>query len=92
MPNTQPPEERFNEWLRHNPGVINDFIGFSLEILNQNPNTTRIGSAQVWERCRWESTVVHRATYKLDNNFRSRVVRLAMATDSRLAGVFEIRR
>lgn len=79
----------FHRFNLENPHVRILFCGFAFELLLRG----RSGSAKlIFERMRWEYLVsTTDVDFKLNNNYTSRMARLAMDTYPSLRGFFELR-
>lgn len=94
------PEADAAFWKFHarNPGVLELFLRFAREAKAariRRPGAPRIGAKAIWERIRWEYSVVEEidsSAFVLNNNYVSRYARLAMMKEPSLAGMFETRK
>lgn len=94
------PEADAAFWKFHerNPRVLVLFVQFAKEAKAaavRRPGAPRIGAKAIWERIRWEYSVVENvegAAFVLNNNMTSRYARLAMMKEPSLAGMFETRK
>lgn len=79
----------FHRFNIENPHVRLWFCGFAFQLLLRG----RSGSAKlIFERMRWEwLTTTTDVDFKLNNNYSSRMARLAMDTYPSLRGFFELR-
>lgn len=79
----------FHRFNIENPHVRILFCGFAFELLLRG----RSGSAKlIFERMRWEYLIsTTDVEFKLNNNYTSRMARLAMDTYPSLRGFFELR-
>lgn len=85
-------EEKFLEFHRKNPHVLDEVIRIARELKESGVTQGAIGL--IWERLRRVDVVdVDRGTeeYELNNNFRSYYARLAEFRDPELEGYFELR-
>lgn len=82
-------EAAFHRFNLENPHVRILFCGFAFELLLRG----RSGSAKlIFERMRWEYLInTTDVEFKLNNNYTSRMARLAMETYPSLQGFFELR-
>lgn len=88
----QPPslDERFAKFHADNPAVYAELHRLCVELLRQGH--TRLSIAMLWEHLRLRTLLGEfGAPYRLNNSYRSRMARLLMESDPRLAGVFETR-
>lgn len=83
-------DERFEKWIAANPGVLRMFIALAEEA--QRRGRRKIGGKAIIERLRWEIALhVTDDSFKLNNNYTSRLVRRAIQIRPELAGLFEVR-
>lgn len=86
--NTQ--AERFAAWIGANPKVLEVFIEYSLR--EKAKGRTKIGGKRIVEVMRWDTRLPTTGDgFKINNNWVSRLVRLAIATCPELDGLFELR-
>lgn len=72
-------QERFEEFHRLHPEVMDKLVDLAREV--KRGGLKRCGISLLWERARWYWTFERpEVGFKLDNFFRSRYVRLIMAT------------
>lgn len=83
------PDARFFRFVENNPHVLRRFVQLALEL--QATGVERYGAKAIWETLRYEALRTRGETIKLNNNYVSRLARLAMATEPRLKGFFETR-
>jgi hypothetical protein len=73
-----------------NPQVMELFLRFARQALNVG---AKVGPQAVWERIRWETSVVTTGNaYKVNDAFKSWYSRYAMETTPELAGYFDTRK
>lgn len=84
-------QARFEAFHAANPDVYTALVRLSRTLVARG--RTRIGIAMLFEVLRWNHAVqtVGDADFKLNNNFRSRYVRLIQRNEPDLARVFETR-
>ena len=82
-------DARFFRFVENNPHVLRRFVQLALEL--QATGVERYGAKAIWETLRYEALRTRGETIKLNNNYVSRLARLAMATEPRLKGFFETR-
>jgi hypothetical protein len=83
-------DDRFAEFHAEFPAVYLNLVRLAREAVVRGHK--RIGIGMLWEVLRWETQIGdHRATYKLNDHYRSRYARLIIAQEPDLAEVFEIR-
>jgi hypothetical protein len=84
-------DTRFRRFIAANPHVVEAFIGFALEL--RAAGVRRYSAKAVVERLRWESAVRgHGEDFAWNNNYTSRLARLATDRCPALKGMFEFRR
>lgn len=82
-------DQQFEDFVERNPHVVEIFVRLSLRAARSGH---RVGAKAVWERMRWELVVeTDEASPRLNNNYTSRMARLAMARHPELDGFFDIR-
>lgn len=86
------PAQRFELFHEKNPQVYEELKSLALDLVDLGH--VKIGIAMLWEVLRWQHAMRTRDDqgYKLNNDYRAPYARLLMKNDSRLAGVFEIRK
>ena len=83
-------QERFEAFHAENPRVYERLHFRALALVESGH--ARIGIKMLWEVLRYDLLLDHGDNgFKLNNDFTSRYARLLMATDQRLAGVFQTR-
>ncbi len=85
-------DERFKRFISANPQVYSAFVFFAREYLARGHG--RVGAKAVWERLRWEYGVrtAHDAgDALLNNDYVSRIARLAAAREPDLRCAFAFR-
>ncbi len=86
-------ERRFKEFHAANPNVYKELL--RLTRLARDRGATRIGIRMLWEVTRWNLTVdTHdpNSSFKLNDHYHSRYVRLIIEKHPNLAKLFELRR
>lgn len=82
-------DREFNRFVERNPHVVTLFISFALRAQQRGQ---KIGAKAVWERLRWDLVVeTDEVAPRLNNNYTSRMARLAMEREPRLDEFFETR-
>jgi hypothetical protein len=85
-------QERFEQFHRDNPHVYLELERLTYRWVRRNPGS-RLGIGMLFEVMRWRAGM--RGTvgddYKLNNNFRSRYVRMLLDDHPDLEGLFELR-
>lgn len=91
IPSTKSIQERFEEFHAANPGVYYDLVRMARQA--RASGASRIGMGQLFEVLRWQTALTTKSwdTFKLNNSFRSRYVRLIESREPDLAGLFETR-
>jgi hypothetical protein len=83
-------QERYNEWLRENPRIIDLFLKYARDVKASGLNHYGIGA--ITERVRWHLRVETKGDdFKINNNWRSRLARELVRRDPSLSGMFEFR-
>lgn len=84
-------QERFEQFHAQNPAVYHDLVLLARRA--QRRGATRIGMGMLFELVRWRRGFVTTSDdgFKLNNNFRSRYVRMVTEQEPDLAGMFETR-
>lgn len=83
-------DSRFRAWITANPQVLDAFIALALQL--HRAGRQHYGAKAIIERLRWEYAV--RTTgddFRWNNNYTSRLARLAVAQRPELAPLFEFR-
>lgn len=84
-------QERFEAFHEANPHVYRNLVRLARAFREKNPKR-RIGIGALFEILRWQYAIqTDGDDYKLNNNFRSRYVRLIEAQEPDLRGAFEKR-
>lgn len=84
-------DTRFRHFITANPHVVDAFIAFALQL--RAAGIRRYSAKAVVERLRWESAVRgHGDDFAWNNNWTSRLARLAADRCPALKGMFEFRR
>jgi hypothetical protein len=84
-------QQAFEEWLINNPKVFGIFLGFAREV--QATGKTHYGIAAITERVRWFVNIESVGeSFKINNNFRSRMVRRLVEEDPSLSNLFQTRK
>jgi hypothetical protein len=78
----------FQKWIEAHPWILQMFMAIAHEQLE---DSSHIVARFAWELLRRRMRRVDGGPYLLNNNYQSRLVRLAMSVDPDLAGKFEIR-
>jgi hypothetical protein len=87
-----PIDERFVAFHRANPQVYRRLRDLAMQAVTRRPGV-RLSIAMLFEVLRYETLVVLRTDhFKLNNDFRSRYVRMLEEREPELAGRFETRR
>ena len=82
-------------WAYHlaHPTVYRLLVRFAREWRSRRGPTATIGIKALWERVRWEVTVVrHDDDFKCNNNFHAFYARLIMDREPDLSDAFRLRR
>ncbi len=83
-------DARFAEWIAANPQVLDAFCQRALDA--KHAGRTKIGAKRLVEVMRWDTNLTTNGdSFRLNNSFTSRLVRVAVARHSELAGFFEQR-
>jgi hypothetical protein len=83
-------EERFTEWARENPEVVEIYLKYAREA--RNSGRRRYGIAAITERVRWHMNIQTVGDdFKINNNHRAPMARLLAKLDPSLAELFETR-
>lgn len=85
-------QDSFLRFHEANPWVYVALCRLARDLLERGQ--TKIGIGMLWEVLRWQharATQDAKSTFKLNNNLRSRYVRLLMDQEKDLAGVFDVR-
>lgn len=85
-------DEAFRAFHAANPWVFTALVRLARQAVADGHQ--RVGIGMLWEVLRWEwrrNTADPNATWKLNNDYRSRYARLIMGTEPDLADVFETR-
>lgn len=84
-------ERAFIEFHQANPIVYSTLVRLAREA--RQAGATKIGVRALWERMRWDLTVTTRdhGDFKLNDHFTSRYVRMIVADNPDLCGLFETR-
>lgn len=83
-------DTQFERWLAANPHVLDAFISLARQA--RAAGCQRIGAKLIVERLRWEYLLqTHNDDFKLNNNYTSRLARLAADRCPELAAMFEFR-
>lgn len=83
--------EKFQRFHKENPHVYKQLEQMSWQLLNRGQ--TKVGIGMLFEVMRWRS--IMRTTgdeYKLNNNYRSRYVRMLIDNNPEFETLFEIRK
>ena len=89
-PRRQTIEERFAEWARENPHIIEMYLKYSREV--SNSGRRRYGIKAITERVRWHVNVqTNGDEFKINNNHSAPMARLLVKLDPSLEGLFETR-
>jgi hypothetical protein len=86
-------DRRFREWVEANPAIVAEIIRLALVWVERRPGQ-RLGMKMLFETSRWHlrlAAVDPNTDYALDNSMTSRLARLVMEREPRLAGLFELR-
>ena len=87
---TKTPQEKFDEYHRQNPHVLDALIRMTDQAIAQGHK--RIGIALIYNALRWESMIATTGDeYKLNSNYQPRYVRLIEEVRPDLIGVFQKR-
>lgn len=82
-------DAEFSHFLAQNPHVYSAVVRLAREAKDAG---FPCGIATIWERLRWHYGVeIRGGTFRLNNNYRSRMARLVMDNEPDLRGFFEIR-
>lgn len=82
--------ERFLKFHKANPRVYQLFEMFTLQVIQSGRK--QYGAKAIFERVRWESTIISRGDdFKLNNNYTAYYARLYMEAHPEHAGFFETR-
>jgi len=83
-------DARFAEWLRENGHVLDQFCEMARAA--KRAGRTRIGAKRLVEVMRWDTnTQTTGDTFKFNNSYTSRLVRVAVMRHPELDGLFEER-
>ena len=85
-------EEQFNAFHETNPQVLEELVELTDELIEHGSNRGSIG--MLFEVLRWQKlleTDDPSSEFRLNNNYRSRYVRLMVQTYPRFEGFFETR-
>lgn len=84
-------DARFAQFHRENPIVYKTLVRLAREA--RDAGKTRVGIKALAERARWDLWLATRGDdFKINNSLISRYVRLIVAQEPDLAGMFELRR
>lgn len=83
-------QERFEAFHAANPWVFRELRRLTHNYLAAGHQ--RIGIGMLFEVLRWERNVTHGDEFKLNNNFRSRYVRMLIEDQPHWVDAFETRR
>lgn len=82
--------QRFLEYHSMNPQVFKLFQDFAFQLINAGKK--KLSAALIFERIRWEMTLVTRGgDFKMNNNYRADYARLFMEHQPHLGDVFSTR-
>ena len=83
-------DARFLTWIEANPHVLRRFVELALGLVAKGH--TRLSSKMIVETIRCEAMLRTRGdVWKINNDFSSRLGRLAVSVEPRLTGHFEFR-
>lgn len=83
-------QDRFEAWLEENPHVWQLIRRYAYRVLESGRE--RFGIAAIVERVRWEIEIETTGDpFKINNDYRSRIVRKLIQEDSRFDDLFETR-
>lgn len=83
-------DERFAKWIEANPQVLEVFTRRALQY--QAEGRKKVGAKRIVEDMRWDEQLwTANDPFKINNLFVSRLARLAVTRQPRLAGFFEFR-
>jgi hypothetical protein len=86
-------EERFLEFHRANPQVYRELVRFAREAKRYGKHV--LGIRPLWERVRWELTIVTfdaNSSFVFNDHYHSRYARLLMTREPDLRGMFRLRK
>ena len=78
--------KKFNEYHASNPQVSTLFRRFAVEA--KESGFRNFGAKAVMARVRWETAIKTKGTFKINNNYTSRYVRLLEIIDPSFVGLF----